>query len=108
MKCGDHPGLKEIGHGSPPFPVIVVYPVRNIAPLLCRGVIFEIIPAGFNAPVGFESRYSGTGISNEVNSFIYSTGIFWAESIESGIFFLPKNTPMRQVLYIIFISSDLG
>jgi hypothetical protein len=27
-----------------------------------------MIPAGFNAPLGFESRYSGTGISN---------GVYW-------------------------------
>ena len=28
------------------------------------GLGFIIVPAGFNAPLGFESRYSGTGISN--------------------------------------------
>jgi hypothetical protein len=39
MKCGDHPGLKEIGHGSTPSSVIIIYPVRNNAPLLYRGVI---------------------------------------------------------------------
>ena len=56
-----------------------VYPVRNNAPLLppgqrpsgpaaAAGLDFRIIPAGFNAPLGFESRYSGTGISN---------GVYW-------------------------------
>ncbi len=28
------------------------------------GLDFRIIPAGFNAQLGFESRYCGTGISN--------------------------------------------
>jgi hypothetical protein len=32
-----------------------LYPVRNNGPLLCSGVSFRIIPAGFNAPLGFES-----------------------------------------------------
>jgi len=56
-----------------------IYPVRNNAPLLCpvhhavqgsgAGLDFRIIPAGFNAPLGFESRYSGTVISNGVYLF---------------------------------------
>ena len=65
-----------------------LYPVRNNAPLLppgqrpslrgrspswaepgpaaAAGLHFRMIPEGFNAPLGFESRYSGTRISNGV------------------------------------------
>ena len=28
--------------------MLLIYPVRNNAPLLCSGVTFYIIPAGFN------------------------------------------------------------
>jgi len=66
----------------------IFYPVRNNVPLLCPvhhavqgsavGLGFIIIPAGFNAPLGFESRYSGAGISNgvypDIEPFIFLTG----------------------------------
>ena len=53
----------------------------ELGPTATAGLDFKIIPgsapegvpprrAGFNAPFGFESRYSGTGISNGVYFFI--------------------------------------
>ena len=52
----------------------VLYPFRNSAPLLCSGVTFQIIPAGFNP---LRQRLRGecpAGISNRVYFFLLQYG----------------------------------